>query len=256
MTSFLSQIETGIIKKPRRVFLYGPHGVGKSTWGSQAPDPIFVQTEEGANDIGVARFEVAKNFLTVMDMLRELYAGKHKFKTLVVDTVDWLESLIWEKVCQDEKVSSIDKIEFFRGYLLAIEYWNDFREALDFLRDERNMSIVLLSHSKTSTYNNPEGDDYDRYSPKLNKHASLLFQEWADEVFFANFDVDVVEKGQGFKKKNKAMGTGDRVIYTSEKPAYLAKNRLGITENLQMFWQDYQDKINNAGKTSSKETKQ
>ena len=78
-------------------------------------------------------------------------------------------------------------------------------------------------------------------------------EEWADVVFIANFDVDVVTKGKGFKEKKKAMGNGERIIYTSEKPAYFAKNRLGITENLKMNWSDYQAKINNAGKTSKEE---
>ena len=249
----LSQIETGVKKRPRRVLLYGAHGVGKSTWASQAPNPIFIQTEDGANDIGVARFPVTTHFASVIDMLRELYKEKHSYKTLVIDSVDWLERMIWEMVCKKENVESIDDIEFWKGYSTALIFWNEFIEALDFLRNDKNMNIVLISHCKIFTYNNPEDDDYDRYSPKLHKHASSLLQEWADDVFFANFDVDVVTKGKGFKEKKKAMGNGERIIYTSEKPAYFAKNRLGITENLKMNWSDYQAKINNAGKTSKEE---
>ena len=254
MTSnFLSQIETGVKKRPRRVLLYGAHGVGKSTWASQAPNPIFIQTEDGANDIGVARFPVTTHFASVIDMLRELYKEKHSYKTLVIDSVDWLERMIWDEVCKKENVASIDDIKYWRGYNVALLFWNEFKEALDFLRNDKGMSIVLIAHSKVDTYNNPEGDDYDRYSPKLHKHASLFLQEWADEVFFANFDIETAKKGQGFKEKTRAVGTGERVIYTSEKPAYLAKNRLGITENLKMNWSDYQAKINNAGKTSKEE---
>jgi len=243
MTDFLSKIKTGKEAKPRRVLFYGTHGVGKSTWGSQAPAPIFIQTEDGIDDIGVDRFPLAENYLTVIDMIRELINSEHKYKTLVIDSVDWLERLIWAQVCKEQKVSSIDDIKFFRGYNLAMTQWSKVREGMDTLR-KKGMHIILIAHSKVEKYNNPAGEDYDRYSPKLNKHASLYLQEWADEVFFANFKTTVVTQGQGFKEKKKAIGEGRRIVCTNEMPAFLAKNRLGIKENIDMTWTAYEAYFN------------
>jgi hypothetical protein len=249
MTSnFLSQIKTGKEAKPRRCLLYGTHGVGKSTWASQAPNPIFIQTEDGLDDLGVARFSLAKTFDAVMDMLTEINLGEHKFKTLVIDSVDWLEKLIWQTVVNNwtkTKVTSIDEIDYWHGYKLALTHWTRFKNALDIIREKREMNIVLISHCKVEKYNAPDGVDYDRYCPSVYKTASAYLQEWADEVFFCKFKSNIIKSGSGFNEKEKAIGEGRRVIYTNERPAYLAKNRLGIKDNIEMTWEAYQGHFSN-----------
>jgi len=251
--NFLSKIKTGKEVKPRRCLLYGTHGVGKTTWASQAPSPIFIQTEDGLSDIGADRFPIAESFDQVLSMMGDLIKEEHKFKTLVIDSADWLERLIWEKFCKEKNISSIDDIDFFKGYLLVMPHWERFRTGLDILRNKKNMNIILICHSKVEKYNNPDGEDYDRYSPKLNKHASLYLQEWADEVFFANFQLNVVSMGKGFKEKQKAIGQGIRTIFTNEMPAYLAKNRLGIKTNIEMNWSAYDAHFSNNKNISQNE---
>lgn len=233
--TFLQQIKTGKETKPRRVLFYGTHGVGKSTWASKAPEPIFLQTEDGIDDLGVSRFPLAGHFSEVMEMMRELM-GQHKYKTLVVDSLDWLERLIWKAVCQEKQVDNIDDIGYAKGYGFAMAHWDKFKLGLDTIRKEKEMHIILIAHSKIERYNSPDVEAYDRYSPKLHKTASLFWQEWADEVFFANFKTNIVQSGEGFNKKTKGIGEGRRIVYTNERPAYLAKNRLGIKENLDMTW--------------------
>jgi len=255
MTDFLKQIETGKKQKPRRVLFYGTHGVGKSTWASQAPEPIFIQTEDGLDDIGASRFPLAGHLSEVMDMLRELYGSEHKYKTLIIDSLDWLERLVWEAVCQEKNCNAIDdgRLSYGKGYQYAIYKWEEIKVALDFLRSKKLMHIILISHSKVEKYNNPTGDDYDRYSPKLNKKATSFWCEWADEVFFSNFKINVLPKENPKSlEKQKAVGEGRRVVYTNERPAYLAKNRLGIKDNIEMTWEAYASYFTNNKKEKGK----
>lgn len=247
MTDFLKQIETGKKQKPRRVLFYGTHGVGKSTWASQAPSPIYIQTEDGLDDLGVNRFPLAGHLNDVMDMLREL-CGEHKYKTLVIDSLDWLERLIWKTVCEEKQVESIDDIGYAKGYQFALSHWEKIKNALNFIRDKKGMHIILIAHSKIEKFQSPDVEAYDRYTPRLHKHATGLLCEWADEVFFANFKTNVVQSGEGFNKKSKGVGEGRRVVYTNERPAYLAKNRLGITENIEMEYSAYSAFFNNTPK--------
>lgn len=221
--------------------LYGVQGVGKSTWANQAPGAVFVPTEEGLNDIDCQRFPLAKSFDEVMERLRQLADEQHNFQTVVIDSLDWLEQLIWAKVCGEKGWKNIEDAGYGKGYTAAVGPWQKLLAGLDYLREHRNMGVVLLAHARIEKYENPETDSYDRYSPRLNKHASAIIQEWCDEVFFACYKVYTREVDEGFNRKAaKAIGGDERIIRTAEKPFAVAKNRLGMPDEVEMSWQVYQ----------------
>src|SRR5690348_4280604 len=107
MTMF-QQIRSGKCPAPRRTMLYGVHGVGKSTFGAAADRPIFIQTEDGLGDIDCDKFPVAGSFTEVIGMLSELFTERHAYRTVVIDSLDWLEQLIWAEVCRKRHVASIE----------------------------------------------------------------------------------------------------------------------------------------------------
>ena len=41
------RIKRGIQAGPQKVVLYGPEGIGKSTFAAQFPNPLFLDVEEG-----------------------------------------------------------------------------------------------------------------------------------------------------------------------------------------------------------------
>jgi len=232
-TTLMTQITKGRNPKPRRVMLYGTHGIGKSTFGAMAETPIFIPTEDGLGDIECESFPLAKSLGDVMAALESLYSTDHGYKTVVIDSLDWLERLIWNEVCEDEQVESIEKIGYAKGYAFAIEKWRTVLGALDALRSDRGMTVIVLAHAKIEKFENPETVPYDRYSPRLHKLASALVQEWADEVLFATYKVHTVKVAEGFNQaKHNGVGTGERVIRTVERPAHVAKNRLNLPEEL------------------------
>ncbi len=238
--SLLSQITTGKQPKPRRVMLYGTHGIGKSTFGSMAPAPVFLQTEDGLGEIDCARLPLAKSFEDAMGALKALYMEEHEFKTLVVDSLDWLEQLVWAEVCRKKNVQNIEDIGYAKGYTFAVSEWRMFLEGLDALRNHKNMTIILIAHSKIERFENPETDVYDRYTPRLHKHASAVVQEWCDEVLFANYKIFTKTSEEGFnKKRTQGVGSGERIIRTTERPAHLAKNRLNLPDELPLDWNEY-----------------
>ncbi|MBX3367421.1 MAG: ATP-binding protein [Phycisphaeraceae bacterium] len=239
-TTLMSQISKGRRPQPRRAMLYGTHGIGKSTFGAMADAPVFVPTEDGLADIDCESFPLAKSLGEVMAALESLYTAEHKYKTVVIDSLDWLERLIWAAVCCDESVENIEKIGYAKGYTFAIDKWRMVLGALDALRTDRGMTVVLIAHAKIEKFENPETVPYDRYSPRLHKLASALVQEWADEVLFATYKVHTVKVDEGFNKaKHNGVGTGERIIRTVERPAHVAKNRLGLPEELPLDYRVY-----------------
>lgn len=238
--SLLKTIQTGKVIAPRRTLIYGVHGVGKSTFGAMADAPIFIQTEDGLADIDCAKFPVAENYAAVTASLAALYTEDHDYRTIVIDSLDWLERLIWADVCAKRGVQSIEDIGYAKGYVFALTQWREVLAGLDALRNERGMSTILVAHAHIEKFANPETETYDRYSPRLHRLASAMVQEWADEVFFAGYRVHTKTSDEGFnRKRTVAVGAGERILRTTERPAHVAKNRLNLPDEIPLDYRAY-----------------
>lgn len=247
----LEQVKSGRSPAPRRVLVYGTHGIGKSSFASCAPNPIFIQTEDGLGEINCAKFPLTTKFDEVMKALSELYTAAHPYRTLVVDSLDWLERLIWTDVCQKRSVESIEDIGYAKGYVFSLTQWREFLDGLSALRNDKGITIVLIAHSRIERFENPETDPYDRFVPRLHRLASQLLQEWCDEVLFAAFKVYTRQTDEGFnRKRTHGIGTGERIIRTVERPAHVAKNRLNLPEELPLDWNCYAKYFSNGSTTS------
>jgi len=238
--NLLDQVEMRPRSAPRRAEIYGPGGIGKSTWASHADRPVFIQTEDGLGDIDVDRFPLAESLGDITGALAELRAEDHDFRTVVIDSLDWTERLIWARVCEDRGVVNIEDIGFAKGYVFALNQWRKILDGLTALRDERGMTVVLIAHSKIERFENPETEPYDRYAPRLHKHASALIQEWCDEVLFATYRIFTKQTDEGFnRKRTMGLSTGERILRTTDRPAHVAKNRLNLPDELPLKWAAY-----------------
>jgi len=222
-------IKTEIERKPARIVLYGPHGIGKSTFGASAPKPIFLQTEDGLTRIKAARFPKAESFLNVLEYINMLLEETHEYQTLVLDTADWTEKLIFDAVCEENgRVDSIEKAAggYGKGFSIALNKWGILLDRLEELRAS-GMSTIVLAHCQIKSYNPPDSASYDRYQIKIHEKAAAKLEEWADAVLFANYKIFVDAD------KNKAVNTApERIMYTTERPAWRAKNRYSLPETL------------------------
>lgn len=241
--SVMATIERGRAAKPPRILLYGVEGIGKSTFGSQAPNPVFVQTEDGLDEIDCNRFPLATTYDAVVAALTELRGQQHDFESVVIDSLDWLERLVWDKLCAENGVDSIEKVDggYSKGYTHALTYWRQIIDRLNGLRNDRGMVVVLIAHSKVERFEDPESSPYDRYSPRLHKHAAALVSEWCDAVLFATRKVRTQTEDAGFNRKRTtafAIGKdgGERILRCVGGPSCVAKNRYSITQELPLSW--------------------
>lgn len=237
MALSLANVRRGAPSKPPRILLYGTHGVGKTYFAACAPSPIFLQTEDGLGDIDAPTFGLLRSYDEAMQAISSLYSEEHDYKSVVIDSLDWLEPLLWAQVAKDNGWANIEAPGYGRGYVAALDGWRVLIEGLNALRDEKGMAVILIAHSEIKRFDSPETEPYDRYQVKLHARASALIQEHVDCVFFANWRVSTVKSDVGFNKKVvRAVGGNDRLIYTTERPAFLAKNRHSMPESLPMDW--------------------
>lgn len=225
---------------PRRTLLYGVHGIGKSTWAAAAPECLILNLEDGLNDIDCQRTEHLTTLEQVNDALRWLGTQQHSFKTVAIDSIDWLESIIHAEVAKAAGKNSIADIGYGVGYKQALTHWDKITFALDWLRSEKQMGVILLAHCAVKKHSDPEQDSYDRYQPALHDLASAFLMEWCDEVLFASYRTYVRKEDLGFNKERAiAIGGTERYIRTQETAAALAKNRLSMPAEIEFSWSAY-----------------
>ncbi|MBA3936224.1 MAG: ATP-binding protein [Planctomycetes bacterium] len=233
----LASIITGTTPGPRRLLVYGTAGIGKSTFATCAPAPVVIQTEDGLGEVDCHKFPVATSLDAVMGALAALFSEDHRYRTVVIDSLDWLERLIWAKVCQTRQVPSIEDIGYGKGYAFALQHWRDVLDGLTALREQRGMTVILIAHAKIERFEDPQTEAYDRYAPRLHKTASALVSEWCDEVLFAGYRVFTKAQDDGFNRTRvQGLGSGERVLKTTERPSHLAKNRLNLPDELPLAW--------------------
>jgi hypothetical protein len=232
----LSAVHRGVRSAPDKTLLTGVEGIGKTTWGSEAPAPIFIATEDGIRHLDVASFPEPQSFQDVLDAVRTLTTEPHEFKTVVFDTIDWVEPLIHDAVCQSNGWKTLEDPGYGRGPAVALVEWRKLLAALDRLRAERGMEIILLAHATIRTFSNPAGSNYDRYELKLQRSAAALVKEWTDANLFAIHE-DFIQDPK--ERKSKAFSTGRRVVHTERTSAWDAKNRHGLPPELPLSYAEY-----------------
>lgn len=234
----LGGVVKGRIAKPIRVLLYGVEGIGKSTFAACAPSPIFMGAEDGTSELDVARFPQPQHWFDALEGIQHLTVDAHEYKTLVIDTLDWLEPFCWQAVCERANVTTIEDFGFGKGYNAALDEWRVFLGRLERLRQVKSMNVIMLAHSWVKSFKNPEGDDYDRYEMKLHGKTAGLLKEWCDVVLFANYET-FTKKGKGKADRAKATDSGARVVHSQRRAAWDAKNRYDLPEDLPLDWSTF-----------------
>jgi hypothetical protein len=249
--SRLAAVTRGVIHEPWRYLLYGQEGCGKSTLAADAPGVIFLDTDRASGRLDVARYSFrdsadgyfAQSYSEILAAVDDLLHNPHDFKTLVIDTADALESLIWGHLCDGappghggKRLRSIEDFGYGKGYAKAVDAWREFCHRLDRLRLSRSIDIVFLAHSIVKTYKNPTGEDYDRFIPKLNDKATAFLREWFDVVGFVSFEDGaaklVGDAGDGARARGWT--TGRRLIRFGHSAAWDAKTRLPMPDEVEL----------------------
>lgn len=218
----------GKLPGAKKVVVYGPEGIGKSTFASRFPDPVFIDTEGSTKNMDVARFQKASSWAMLLEQIQYVKMHPETCRTLVIDTIDWAEQMCIEAICAKHHKSGIEDFGYGNGYVYVKEEFGRFLNLLSEVVESAGVNVVLTAHAQIRKFEQPdEMGAYDRYELKLGKktqsQTSPLVKEWSDMLLFANYktySVSVDDKG----KKHKAQG-GTRVMYTQHHPCWDAKNR-------------------------------
>ncbi len=244
--SIMDSITRGKTPKPPIILLYGQEGVGKSTFAANAPKTIFIPTEDGLNEINCAKFPIAKTYDEFKAELSGILTEQHDFQTLAIDSISATERMLFKWICDRYGVDNIldAKGGYGKGYKEYTSEWQNIFDTLTRIRDERNMSIILVGHCDLVRVFSSRIGQYDQFQPRLYKKAMDILIESTDGVFFATRKIRVEKEDAGFGKKNVrtvAVGAngGDRIMVTDgggiDGPQ-IAKRRFQLPDELPLDW--------------------
>lgn len=224
-------ITRGPVKSAIKMLVYGPEGVGKTTFAAQAPGAVFLDTEGSTRHMDVARFDPPDNMVDILECLNYTLAHPDQVKTLVIDTVDWLEKYIFNNVCLEKKIQNIEDMGYGKGYIYAKQKMQQLLELLQAIVD-RGVNVILVCHSTIRKFEQPdEMGSYDRYMLKLNeKNIAPLVKEWVDLMLFVNYRTNIVTDSDG--KTKKGTGGQKRIMYANHTACWDAKNRFGLPDEM------------------------
>lgn len=231
------ELTTGKSHRPRRVMVYGAHGSGKSTFAASAPNPIAIDTEDGMGDLGTPRY-VVKSLDEFREAVREVFNSGSNYESLIIDSVDWLEKFVQSDVAGKAGLASVADISFGKGFEEAHDTMRDILRTLAMVSDKHGLHIVTTCHAAVRKFEDPRTDAYDRFVPALHVNGrgqgvAMTVQEWHDEVFFLTEQFVTRETDKGFGAKAvKAIGTGKHILCTTGTPAYDAKSRASLPDEI------------------------
>jgi hypothetical protein len=243
LIDFGARIKKGAEKKPPRIVLIGVEGVGKTTAGAQTENPIFLCSEDGliGKDFDGIANVAPQTWEEVLQFIGWLATSKHEYKTLVIDTLDWIEPRLFSFCCKRDGKQGIEDYGYGKGYTVASDEFRHLLAGLEMLRN-KGMMILINAHCQIKNFANPVGDNYDRYELKVSKQIAGLVKEWSDCILFARFETHTYKESQ--KTRAKGIGGQKRIVHTSHCAAWDGKNRYGMPETLPLDMGEIMSAIN------------
>ena len=228
-------IQQGRIPYAKKMLLYGPEGIGKSTFLSKLPDPIFIDTEGSTKELDVRRFDPPSSWQMLLQQVEYVRDNPDVCKTLVIDTADWAEALCIQSVLDAHQKTGLEEFGYGTGYRYVYE---EFGRLLNKLSEviERGINVAFAAHASLRKFEQPdELGAYDRWALKMidspKTSIAAMLKEYVDMILFANYKTHTVTEDKEGKKK-KALGSGKRVMYTTHHSCWDAKNRYGLPDEL------------------------
>lgn len=212
------------------ILVHGTEGIGKSWLATRFPGAIFLQTEDGIPaGLTIPSFGLLETYGQFREALAHLATEPHDYKSAVIDSLDRLEPLIWDDACTQNGWASIETPGFGKGYVVVDKWWLEVMTALDFLRRQRGMMVLMLAHSAVERIDDPRTASYTSYQLRLHKRARGIVQDAVDAIGFLAPDLVIHSEDIGFsKKRSRADGGSTRWLHWEGRPAFVAKNRYNL----------------------------
>lgn len=218
-------------ERPAQGVIYGVKGVGKTSLAAQFPSPILLRIGDGENTpkgVSVDGWDI-NTFDELIEAIGVLFSEDHPFKTAIFDSLTSLEVVVNAETCKRNGWKTLEDPGYGKGYVAAENTWQEVFEGFAALRKAKGMTVLQIGHCEIIRFDSPTTDPYSRYQLDLHKRARALVEANADMILFVNYRATLKKVETGFNKSvTHAEGAGQRIVYTEERPGFIAKNRFDM----------------------------
>lgn len=138
-------ITTGRIPKAQKVVLYGVEGIGKSTFASQFPDPLFIDTEDSTLHMDVKRFDKPTSWTMLLQQVEYVKINR-PCQTLVIDTIDWAEEICKKHLMAANGWNAIDAEGYGKKFVALAKEMGTLLDKLSEVIDV-GINVVVTAHA-------------------------------------------------------------------------------------------------------------
>ena len=219
---------------PLKIVVYGIGGVGKSTFASTAPKPIFMNLEDNIRCINVAKVKLT-SYQEVEDFLTDLYnASNNEYRTLVIDSVDVLASLLYKHIAKKYNINDFTA-GFGKGYAFVNRAFEEFIATINLISNAKKMNVIMICQEAQKSEGDIEIGDH------IKKNLALEPRFLKPVTFWANIVLGLATKHTVHKEK--IVGQGERVMYKVDTGTRYAKNSYGLPPELPIDWGVFSEHI-------------
>src|ERR1700746_94021 len=241
--SILDQVTVRKRRRPIFGLLYGQPGIGKSNFGASLPKPIVIATER-LDQVNVAKLPVPRDFKQLYDQIDALDKEEHEYESIILDTLDAAELLVWQRVCSEGKVKSIEEFGggWGKGYTRARELWTGLLSKLSDMSERFN--VLLTAHAHVKSFADPSlSAPYDRWVMKIHDKSAAIIRQMVALILFVQLET-TLQKETPKARKGRGIISGDRVLWTQPATGYEAKNRYDLESPLDFSWEALNEGVN------------
>jgi len=215
------------------ILLYAHAKFGKSTIAAGTPDAIFFATEAGLNHLDVFQVPI-HSWEDLLNASKEIVAGEHNFKTVVIDTVDNAYRLCSEHVCKEHGIKHESDLGYGKGWSLVNGEFQRVLTKLSLLP----YGLFLISHAVEREITTRTGN-YTKIIPTLPDKARKIILGMSDFILYGDIEEPSDRDGKSAAR---------RVLRTKPTKHYEAGDRTGkmpetIDASYKAFWSIYQKNI-------------
>lgn len=135
-------------KTPQMFLVWGQSMSGKTYLARQFPDVLILNTDGNGAKIPEPTIDV-KNFETFVEAIQAIEAGGHTYKTIVIDLIDDIATMMEDYICRKNSVptkglnyTSLAEIPYGKGFAERKSIW----KALMIRLSQLQYNVIGISH--------------------------------------------------------------------------------------------------------------
>jgi len=234
---------------PPRLVLYGDEKVGKTSTVAQAPNPLYLGTDDGRRRLGVDGLPIPSTWDEFVGQLEQAVeeAPGLGYGSLVTDTLNGIVELCAEHVCQTQFGGKWNDTR--HGFLAwgGNQGWGAVSEEIRRILPlydqaiDASLWVVLIAHSSTQKVRNPIDGDYDRFAPAMDRRVWARVAQWADVIVRVDYDTTFLEEAG----RRRAVTDGTRVLRCGATIADSVGCRVGyeLPETIPFAWESIEEHL-------------